>query len=140
MNEGETYKERMKKALFVSIVVSVGIGFVATITEDIIWGSIIALFIFIVQYLKFDLWNRTFILNISFDQSITSIDYLDRDKKKNISGATSEFILKKEFATAKTRKPYLSIYQNQKFRIKQPELGEWTENKMDEIILSFPKS
>ncbi len=134
------YSKRAKSSLAINIVVSMTIGLVVTLSSDIGWGLGIALFVFIIQYFKSDRWDKTFIFKICFDNENVLIEYFNRETKNTLSGHMNEFTFKKQFALNRTRTAYLAVYQNNELKIKQFEISDWTESKMDQVINSFGKN
>jgi hypothetical protein len=134
------YSKRTKSSLAINIVVSMTIGLVVTLSSDIGWGLGIALFAFIVQYFKSDRWDKTFIFKICFDNENVLIEYFNRETKNTLSGHLNEFTFKKQIAFNRTRTAYLAVYQNNELKIKQFEISDWTESKMDQVINSFAKN
>ncbi len=131
------YSKRAKSSLTINIVVSIIIGLIVTVSSDIGWGFGIALFVFLVQYFKSDRWDKTFINSISFNNENVTIEYFDRETKNKLSGHVNEFTFKKQIALNRTRTAYLAVYQNKDLKIKQFEISDWTENKIDQVINTF---
>jgi hypothetical protein len=138
-NDGLSHSQREKNSLVTNIIISIVLGGIVAFTNNIYWGIGIGLFFFIIQYFKSDRWDKTFISNISFDPQKTNIEFSLRNKNENLNGETNEFKIKKEIAFNKTKTPYLAIYHNSELQIKQFEMGDWTETKMDEVVSAFSK-
>ena len=137
-NNGNDYGKRAKSSLTTNLAVSIAIGLIVSATSDIGWGFGIALFVFLVQYFKSDRWDKTFVNSISIDNQNVTVDYYDRNTKKTLSGHLNNFIFKKKIsALNRTRTPYLTIYQNKDLQIKQFVIGDWTEDKMTEVVNAF---
>jgi hypothetical protein len=132
-----TYDKRSKSSLIIVISISLLMGLIATWSSNIMFGLLIALFFFSIQYYKSDRWDKTFINNLSFDQENIKIEYQLRNDLKTLQGHTADFKFKKQLAFNKTKTSYLAVYQNDQLKLKQFEIGDWTENKMDDIIKLF---
>lgn len=136
-NTDEDYAKRTRSSLTINLVVSIAIGLIVTASSNVGWGIGIALAIFIIQYFKSDRRDNVYINKISFDKQNVSVEFVDHKILNTITGHLSEFNFKKQTALQRTPTPYLAVYQNKELKIKQFEVDEWTENKMDEVINSF---
>jgi hypothetical protein len=79
--------------------------------------------------------NRYYINKITLNQDIYTISYLDIEKNLEISGLPSGFKIEQRHTFATNPTTYLAFYYNEKLIIRQYPIGEWTEDKFDEIML-----
>lgn len=136
-NTAEEYTKRTKSSLTIIIIVSIIIGLIVTAASNFMWGIGIGLLNFIIQYFKADRRDNVYINKITFDKERLSIEFVDHKVVNTITGHLSEFNFKKKAALQKTPTPYLAVYHNNELKIKQFEVDDWTESKMDDVINSF---
>ena len=139
-NTDEDYAKRTKSSLTINLVVSIILGLIVTASSNAIWGIGIGLLMFIIQYFKADRRDNIYINKISFDKENVSLEFVDHKVVNTITGHLSEFDFKKKAALQKTPTPYLAVYHNNELKIKQFEVGDWTESKMKDVINSFNKA
>ena len=132
--EKQNYSKRTKNSLILNIAISIIFGLIVTASSDIKWGAGITLLVFFIQYFKSIRRNKSFINSISIHKDFITIEYLEGETKKQISGQPKEFEFKKQHAFTKIKTPYLAVYKNNELKIKQFEIGEWIENRMDEVV------
>ncbi len=138
-HNGKDYIKRSNSSLIINIFISIVIGLLITLSTDKLWGFGIASFFFLVQFYKSDRWDKTFINIVSFHNENVTIEYFNRENQSRLSGHVNEFNFIKEIAFNKIRTPYLAVYQNGQLKLKQFEIGDWSESKIDEVIESFKK-
>ncbi|MCZ2278337.1 MAG: hypothetical protein LC117_10455 [Bacteroidia bacterium] len=139
-NTDEDYAKRTKSSLIINLVVSIIFGLIVTASSNVMWGIGIGLIMFIIQYFKADRRNNVYINKIYFDKENISIEFVDHKVINTITGHLSEFDFKKKAALQRTPTPYLAVYHNNELKIKQFEVDDWTESKMDDVINSFNKA
>jgi hypothetical protein len=130
------FSKRYKKALILNLSISTFIFFVVTSTNDWKWGAVIAMIFFLVQVLKSKRWDNIFIDRIAFDKDTFSVNYTEQNSQIKLDGNLGDFILKKEIAFNRTKTSYLAIYHCGTLKLKQFEIGDWTEAKIDNVIES----
>jgi len=139
-NEPEKFNNRNNKSVIVIVMISVLVFLIVSSSTSWKYGIVIGLFIFVIQFSKSRRWDRFFIKKIKIENSDFHISYYDEKELKTTIGKCSDFKLKKETALNKTPTFYLAIYYKNNILLKQFEIGEWTNSKMDEIVKLFNES
>lgn len=139
-NEPEKFNNRQKKSTLVIVMISILVFLIVSSSASWEYGIIIGIFVFIIQSYKSRRWDRFFIKKIRIENSDFHISYYDDKELKTTIGKCSDFKLKKETALNKTPTFYLAIYYKNNILLKQFEIGEWTNSKIDEIIKLFNES
>lgn len=134
-----SYQQRFRRSLLTILAISVVAGWLVSIRGDIKMGFGVAFFFFVVQYLKAVRQEKTFINLISIESNLIQIEYQNEGISETLNGSIAEFSFKKKFTFSKTRTPYLVIYQNKELKIRQYLEGDWTEERMDELLTHFSK-
>ena len=129
-----SYNEREKKSQTFNILIAFGIFSFIYLLSDFKYGLFIAIFFFAVQYFKTSRWERCFITEIKLENQELLFKYKEENQEKEILGQQSDFKLIKEIALNKTRTIYLAVYFKGSLILKQFEVGEWNEGKIDEVI------
>jgi hypothetical protein len=90
-------------------------------------------------YFKFDSqWeNHEYICKISFDSNTVSIEYTNFEKTLFLQGNTPDFEFKKEGIDHKFRSVSFVVYHHNIEQIRQYSNGEWTIDKMVDVIQTF---
>jgi hypothetical protein len=140
INSEGGFAKRTRESLVRNLTISIAIGLVVSFINGWIWGVGIATFFFIVQSFKSKRWDRTFIDKVVFDEGNVTISYTEQNNQKIIEGKLNDFNLKKEIAFNRTRTAYLAIYFLGSLKLKQFEIGDWSEYKMDELINLFKEN
>lgn len=93
-------------------------------------------------YFKFDSqWeNHEYISKISFDPMTVSIEYTKFETTHVLQGNTHEFQFRKEGIDHRFRSVSFVVYHNNIEQIRQYSNGEWTVDKMMEVIHTFDQT
>lgn len=132
--EIKEYKKRHADSLLTNLVISLIIFLVVFASSNQYYAIAISVFFFIVQQYKSNRWDRYFISRIIISHDKITIEYSDKDEKKELSDFTSSIKFEKKLAFNKIKTPYLAVYHNNVIVIKQFVLPEWSEKKIDEVI------
>jgi hypothetical protein len=100
-------------------------------------GLIIGAFFFAVQFLKLRRWNKYFINYLELKEGKVTIRYIENNYERELQGNKNQFKAKKETAFNRTKTVYLAFHQDNKLKIKQFEMKEWTEKLFDEVVAAF---
>lgn len=134
VKETKPYDKRRKDSLITNLVISLIIFFIVFNNSDQYYGTIISVFVFIIQHYKSNRWNRFFITKIIFSDGITTVIYSDKNEKKELSDLKTTIRFEKKIAFSKIKNPYLAVFYKDDLIIKQFVVPDWTEKKIDEII------
>lgn len=134
VKETKPYDKRRKDSLIMNLVISLIIFFIVFNNSDQYYGTIISVFVFIIQHYKSNRWNRFFIAKIIFSDGITTVIYSDKNGKKELSDLKTTIRFEKKIAFSKIKNPYLAVFYKDDLIIKQFVVPDWTEKKIDEII------
>jgi hypothetical protein len=138
-NSGGGFAKRTRESLMYNFIISAIIGLLVATTSRIINGILIGLLIYCVQYYKSKRWNKTFIDKIVFNEGNVTINYTEQNVPMNMEGSIDNFRFKKKTVLLnRTRTVYLAVYNSDSsLKIKQFEIGDWTEDKMNEVLGSY---
>lgn len=134
------YKKQHTGSLVTNIAVSLVIFFVVIASSNQYYAIAISVFFFIVQQYKSNRWERYFISRIIISHDKITIEYSDKDEKKELSDFTNSIKFEKKLAFNKIKTPYLAVYHNNVIVIKQFALPEWSEKKIDEVIFMISEN
>ena len=138
-SEGD-FAKRTKESLIRNLIISIAIGLFVAFLNEWIWGAVIGLVFFIAQSLKSKRWDKTFIDKIAFDKNYATITYTEQSNLMKLQGNLNDFNFKKKIAFNRTRTAYLAVYYTDSLKLKQFEIGDWSEDKMDEVINLFKEA
>lgn len=128
------FAKRSNKSLRLVLFVAILIAGFATLLHTWQAGLILAGIIFLVQHAKGKTQQKYFVHKITFSANDLSIHFSKEEEQEEITGRRSDFVFKKATAFSRSRIIYLAIYYKGVLLLKQFEISDWNESKMDAII------
>ncbi len=126
--------KNIKRAIIISVIVALFLGLFSRLW---IYSIAVGCFIFCVYVIKAFRWNRFYIKEILINSEVL-IKYLDKGTERVVQGDKNDFVFKKRMGISTAKIPSLFISKNsENITIIQYEIGEWDENKMDELLSSL---
>lgn len=134
VDEPKTYPERKKQSIIVNVIVTLLITFFISTISSWEYGLLIGLFFFCIQLFKSSRWDNNFITYLEIDDFNVKIQFKSRHQVHNLEGNLKDFSFKKKVAFNKTKTVYLAVYYKKELKIRQFEIGDWTEGKFEEVV------
>lgn len=131
------YKGRTLKGSNLSVAIAIVFGIVSTYLIHWVAGIVTGMILYYIMQF-YMLWsNQEYITQIAFDENRILISYDNQGNGKTVEGSPNEFVFSIKEGKGRFGQLSLGVYQNNVEVIRQYITGDWTVEKMKEIVTLF---